>query len=75
MYRISIIYFMENKHNLYLCAYLYTHINIHRYTYVYIGKHLFIFLNFYLFMIVTHRESERGRDIGRGRSRLHTPGA
>ena len=34
-----------------------------------------IFLNFYLFMIVTERESERGRDIGRGRSRLHAPGA
>ena len=29
----------------------------------------FIFFNFYLFMIVTQRE--RGRDIGRGRSRLH----
>ena len=26
-------------------------------------------------MIVTERERERGRDIGRGRSRLHAPGA
>ncbi|CAK7310509.1 hypothetical protein VULLAG_LOCUS15445 [Vulpes lagopus] len=26
-------------------------------------------------MIVTEREKERGRDIGRGRSRLHAPGA
>ena len=26
-------------------------------------------------MIVTHRERERQRDIGRGRSRLHAPGA
>ena len=26
-------------------------------------------------MIVTHRERERGRDTGRGRSRLHAPGA
>ena len=26
-------------------------------------------------MIVTHRERENGRDIGRGRSRLHAPGA
>ena len=32
-----------------------------------------IFLNFYLFMIVTERE--RGRDTGRGRSRLHAAGA
>ena len=32
-----------------------------------------IFFNFYLFMIVT--EGERGRDTGRGRSRLHAPGA
>ena len=31
---------------------------------------LSFFLNFYLFMIVT-RERERGRDIGRGGSRLH----
>ena len=30
---------------------------------------------FNLFMIVTHREREGGRDIGRGRSRLHAPGA
>ena len=30
---------------------------------------------FYLFMIVTQRERNRGRDIGRGRSRLHRPGA
>ena len=33
----------------------------------------FFFLNFYLFMIVTEREGHR--DIGRGRSRLHAPGA
>ena len=33
------------------------------------------FLNFYLFMIVTEREREGGRDTGRGRSRLHAPGA
>ena len=34
----------------------------------------FFFKDFiYLFMIVTQRE--RGRDIGRGRSRLHAPGA
>ena len=33
----------------------------------------FFFFNFYLFMIVTQRE--RGRDTGRGRSRLHAPGA
>ena len=26
-------------------------------------------------MIVTKRERERGRDTGRGRSRLHAPGA
>ena len=26
-------------------------------------------------MIVTQRERERGRDIGRGRSRFHAPGA
>ena len=26
-------------------------------------------------MIVTQRERERGRDTGRGRSRLHAPGA
>ena len=26
-------------------------------------------------MIVTHRERERGIDTGRGRSRLHAPGA
>ena len=31
------------------------------------------FKNFYLLMIVTQRE--RGRDTGRGRSRLHAPGA
>ena len=31
------------------------------------------FLIIYLFMIVTQRE--RGRDTGRGRSRLHAPGA
>ena len=34
-----------------------------------------IFLNFYLFMIVTQRERETGRDTGRGRNRLHAPGA
>ena len=33
----------------------------------------FIKINKFLFMIVTH--TERGRDIGRGRSRLHAPGA
>ena len=31
------------------------------------------FFLIYLFMIVTERE--RGKDIGRGRSRLHAPGA
>ena len=36
---------------------------------------LFFFFNFYLFMIVTQRVRERGRDTGRGRSRLHAPGA
>ena len=30
---------------------------------------------FYLFTIVTEREKKRGRDTGRGRSRLHAPGA
>ena len=33
------------------------------------------FFNFYLFMIVRGIERERGRDTGRGRSRLHTLGA
>ena len=33
------------------------------------------FFNFYLFMIVTERERERGRHTGKGRSRLHAPGA
>ena len=36
---------------------------------MYIPQYLFL-KNFYLFMIVTERERERGRDIGRGRSRL-----
>ena len=34
---------------------------------------IFFFFNFYLFMIVTERE--RGSDTGKGRSRLHAPGA
>ena len=38
-------------------------------------KSFLFFFNFYLFMIVTEREIERGRDIGRGRSRVHAQGA
>ena len=34
----------------------------------------YILFFFFLLMIVTQRERERGRDIGRGRSRLHAPG-
>ena len=42
--------------------------------YIYLSDFfLIIFFNFYLFMIVTERE--RGRDTGRGRSRLHALGA
>ena len=36
---------------------------------------IYLFINFYLFMIVTERERERGAETGRGRSRLHAPGA
>ena len=36
---------------------------------------IIFFFNFYLFMIVTQRERERGRDTGRGRCKLHAPGA
>ena len=42
-------------------------------TFIYLFIYSFIFLNFYLFMIVTERE--KSRDTGRGRSRLHAPGA
>ena len=36
-----------------------------------IDIYLFIFKRFYLFIHERHREKERGRDTGRGRSRLH----
>ena len=38
-------------------------------------RFFFLIFFFYLFMIVTQRDRERGRDTGRGRSRLHGPGA
>ena len=41
--------------------------------YVFRFQSFLFFLVIYLFMIVTERE--RGRDTGRGRSRLHAPGA
>ena len=38
--------------------------------------HFFKFLKIFLkFIYDSHRERKRGRDIGRGRSRLHAPGA
>ena len=36
---------------------------------------LIFFFKFFLFIYDSHRERERGRDTGGGRSRLHAPGA
>ena len=37
----------------------------------YFLKILFFFFKDFIYLFVTHRQGERGRDIGRGRSRLH----